>query len=201
MFGRQREQPHVLRALGLGDDGNFTDEAVHAECMRIARRLRVADRRVVGLLPAAPDIAVPPVGVRLGLAQVQLSGATVAYVDANVRLPALSEIAQRDSADHEDTVYSTRWIFDSLALLTPRAAERAGEVIPQLAGALREGSLLFHYMYVDLTGFDLIGEHAAAAELMDSVIVVGRAGRTKEAELRYLRDQLGRSFLGVLLVG
>jgi hypothetical protein len=191
----------VLDALGLSAGGTFSEQAVHAECIRIARRLRLTERRVVGLMPIGANVAVPPIGVRLGLAQVQLSGSTVAYVDANVRLPALPALA--GSADDDGaSIYATRWILDSLALLTPPSVESAGQVIPQLALAIEDGADLFHYMYVDLTGFDLIGEHAEASSLMDAVIAIGRAGQTKETDLLHYRDQLGTSnFLGILLVG
>ena len=191
----------VLESLGLSGSGDFNGQAVHAECIRIARRLRLTERRVVGLVPAGPNVAVPPIGVRLGLAQVQLSGSTVAYVDANVRLPALPAIAG-SSEEEGSSMYATRWILESLALLTPPTVEAAGQVIPQLALALRDGADLFQHMYVDLTGFDLIGEHAEASALMDGVIAIGRAGHTKETELLHYREQLGTSnFLGVLLIG
>lgn len=198
----QQARQEILERLGLAADGNFKDRAVHAECIRIARRLRLAGRRVVGLIPTGPNVAIPPLGVRLGLAQVQLSGATVAYVDANVRLPAFASLANQPSADHAGTVYTTHWLLDSLALLTPPKVESAGQVIPQLALALEDGADLFHYMFVDLTGFDLIGEHAEASTLMDGVIAVGLAGKTRDRELLYYREQLGTSnFLGIMLVG
>ena len=57
-------------------------------------------------------------------------------------------------------------------------------------------------MLVDLTGFELLGEHASAAACMDAVALVSRAHRTREQELIELAQLMpaGR-FLGVLLVG
>jgi hypothetical protein len=57
-------------------------------------------------------------------------------------------------------------------------------------------------MLVDLTGFELIGEHASAAACMDAVVLVGRAHYTRERELLDLAQLVpaGR-MLGVVLVG
>jgi hypothetical protein len=55
---------------------------------------------------------------------------------------------------------------------------------------------------VDLTGFELLGEHAAAAASMDAVALVGNAHRSREQELVELARLMPRGrFLGVLLVG
>jgi hypothetical protein len=90
----------------------------------------------------------------------------------------------------------------SLALLSPPRVERAGEVVPQLQRVLVDGADLFAHVLVDLTGFELLGEHGSAAACMDAVAVVGRAHRSREQELVQLAQLMpaGR-FLGVLLVG
>ena len=72
-------------------------------------------------------------------------------------------------------MFTTRWLRGSLALLSPPRVERAGEVVPQLARVLLEGADLFAHVLVDLTGFELLGEHASAAACMDAVALVGRA--------------------------
>ncbi|MFT3696025.1 MAG: hypothetical protein QM831_23005 [Kofleriaceae bacterium] len=175
---------------------------LEAACARIARHIHGERLRVVGFVPSDDQVAVPPVIIHLGLALTQLTGATVAVVDANVRYPALADIAQGERTDHDDSVFATRWLRGSLALLTPPKVEQAGEVVPQLARVLLEGSDLFAHVLVDLTGFELLGEHASAAACMDAVAVVGRAHRTRERELVELSRLMpyGR-FLGVLLVG
>lgn len=188
----------VLRSLGLElDDGE-----VHAACARIARRIHADKLRVVGFVPSDDKIAVPPLLVHLGLALYDLTGGTVAVVDANVRYPGLADVARGQQPDRDDSVFSTRWLRGSLALLSPPRVERAGEVVPQLARALLAGSDLFAHVLVDLTGFELLGEHATAAACMDAVALVGRAHRTREHELRELAHLMphGR-FLGVVLVG
>ena len=99
-------------------------------------------------------------------------------------------------------VFSTRWLAGSLALLTPPKVERAGEVVPSLARLLLDGSDLFAHTLCDLTGFELIGEHASAAACMDAVVLVGRAHATYEKTLLGLEKLMPpERFLGVLLVG
>jgi hypothetical protein len=160
---------------------------------------------VVGFVPSNDTVAVPPVIVHLGLALCDLTGATVAVVDANVRYPGLAQLATGRRAmarGRDESVFSTRWLRGSLALLSAPRVERAGEVAPQLARVLLEGSDLFAHVLVDLTGFELLGEHVRAAASMDAVAIVGQAHRSREPELVELARLMpsGR-FLGVLLVG
>ena len=159
-------------------------------------------------MPSDDRVAVPPIAIHIGLALCNLTGGTVAVVDANVRYPALAALASglgqgRPQTDDDDqSVFATRWLRGSLALLTPPRVERAGEVVPQLARVLLQGSDLFAHVLVDLTGFELLGEHASAAACMDAVALVGRTHRSRERELVELAQLMppGR-FLGVLLVG
>ncbi|HEY5928496.1 MAG TPA: hypothetical protein VIV11_42710 [Kofleriaceae bacterium] len=156
---------------------------------------------MVGFVPSSDKVAVPPVIIHLGLALCDLTGATVAVVDANVRYPGLPQLAKGQDADPH-SVFTTRWLRSSLALLSAPRVERAGEVVPQLTRVLNEGSDLFAHVLVDLTGFELLGEHAAAAACMDAVAVVGDAHHSREQELVELARLMpsGR-FMGVLLVG
>jgi hypothetical protein len=123
-------------------------------------------------------------------------------VDANVRYPGLGALNRGRSADHDESVFSTRWLRGSLALLSPPRVERAGEVVPQLERVLHDGAELFAHVLVDLTGFELLGEHASAAACMDAVALVARAHHTREHSLIDLAQLLPQDrFLGVLLVG
>lgn len=191
----------VLASLGLQLEAPELGD-VRAACAMVARRIVSEGLRVVGFVPSSDSVAVPPVIVHLGLALCDLTGATVAVVDANVRYPALRELAKGHATDRDDTVFSTRWLRGSLALLSAPRVEKAGEVVPQLARVLLEGSDLFAHVLVDLTGFELLGEHATAAACMDGVALVGRAHETREQELVELARLMPRGrFMGVLLVG
>jgi hypothetical protein len=194
-----------LRQIGIEIIGDEDDPLVRAECIRIARRMHLSGHKVIGFIPTGDDIAVPPVLIQLGVAFTELTGATVAVVDANVRWPGLAGLSQRvpEARDAgEDSLYQTTWVRGSLALLSPRHSERAGEAVPQLARLLLGGSDLFAHVLVDLTGFDLLGEHASAAACMDAVVLVARARRSRERHLLMYEKAVPRSrFLGVLLVG
>jgi hypothetical protein len=177
------------------------DDLLRASCARIARQLQSSQARVIGFQPGDDTVAVPPVLVQLGRALSDLTGATIAVVDANVRYPGLSHLANREPAAG-DSLFATRWLRDSLALLTPSRVERAGELLPQLARVLLDGVDLFAHMLVDLTGFELLGEHASAAACMDAVVLVGRAHHMRERELLDLaRLMPADRMLGVVLVG
>jgi len=185
--------------MNAADEDVLTRSAgdeVEAACARIARKIQSERLRVVGFVPAHASAAVPPVLVQLGLALCKLTGATIAVVDANVRYPGLGTLADGDAG------FTTRWLQGSLAVLSAPRVGHAGEVLPQLARVLDEGADLFAHVLVDLTGFELLGEHAAAAARMDAVAVVGRARHAREQQLIELADAMppGR-LLGVLLVG
>jgi hypothetical protein len=196
------DEDRRLAELGIHVIGDEDGPLVRAECMRIARRLHASGEKIVGLIPAARDVAVPPLAIQLGVALTELSGSTIAFVDANVRYPSLSALARGTGTDSAETVFTTRWLRGSLALLTPPSTERAGEVVPQLARLLLDGVDLFEHVLVDLTGFELLGEHGSAAACMDAVMLVGRAHRTREKDmLRFQREMPAQRFLGVLLVG
>ena len=191
----------LLASVGIAISGDALGH-VRAACDRIARRLHDDRIRVVGFVPCDDHVAVPPVLIQLGLALTSLTGATVAVVDANVRYPGLGELARGQAVDHDGSVFATRWLRGDLALLSAPRVERAGEVVPQLARVLLEGADLFKHVLVDLTGFELLGEHASAAACMDAVALVSRAHHSREQELIQLAELMpaGR-FLGVLLVG
>ncbi len=195
------EEEARLAELGIHVVGDESPD-VRAECTRIARRLLVEGTKVIGFFPVRDDVGVPSVAIQLGLSLVELSGATAAYVDANVRFPALTGMSEGSDLDVGDSLFTTRWLKGSLAVLTPHKAERAGEAVPALANLLLDGTNLFEHVLVDLTGFDRLGEHASAAACMDGVVLVGLAHKTREKDvLRFINEMPESRLLGVLLVG
>jgi hypothetical protein len=210
-IARRRPAPAVAQAPrsadadagGLASLGLETETGeLKAACARVARRIHAERIRVVGFVPTEDHVAVPPILIQLGIALTELTGATIAVVDANVRYPGLGELSAGRQTDSDESVFSTRWLRGSLALLSAPRVEHAGQVVPQLARVLLDGAELFAHVLVDLTGFELLGEHASAAACMDAVALVGRAHHTREravVELAQLMPE--RRFLGVLLVG
>jgi len=196
-----QDAAEVLATLGIAIGDDRSGE-LRAACARVARRIHNDKLRVIGFVPSNDKVAVPPLIIQLGLALCDLTGATIAVVDANVRYPGLPTLARGEDTDSEASVFSTRWLHGSLALLSAPKVEHPGEVVPQLARVLLEGSELFAHVLVDLTGFELLGEHGSAAACMDGVALVAAAHKTQEQELLALASLMppGR-FLGILLVG
>ncbi|MEZ4362104.1 MAG: hypothetical protein R3B48_18090 [Kofleriaceae bacterium] len=210
-MGREREAPaaapeseeRALEAIGLRYQGDDLGE-LRAACTMIARRIiklgEDGPARVLGFVPAGDDVAVPPVMIQLAISLSTLTGSPTAVVDANVRYPGLPMLATQSQLG--DTVYSTRWVSSLVALLSPQGLFRAGEVVPQLASVVVDGAEIFGHTLVDLTGFELIGEHVSAAAGMDRVVVVARTHHTREPAVLGLAQVLpADKFLGVLLVG
>jgi hypothetical protein len=190
----------ALRALGIDPLTDGASSAARAELARVARRLRASGRKLIGLLPASRGVGVVATGVQLGLQMAQLTGAPIAFVDANARWPVLSEI-QRD-APADRAVFATRWLHGTLALLTPRRVGAAGGGVRDLERIVEEGREMFAHVLVDLTGFEELGEHLAAVDLLDGVVVVAAARETREQDLLRLARELPEELdLGVLLVG
>lgn len=170
------------------------------EYLLVARRIEAARARTIGFLPASNQVGVPPVVTRLGLALKRVSGATVGFVDANLRWPAIEARIGASESEGSST-FVTRWLDESFALLLPQHEGPAGAGVPELRRLLDDGSELFAHLLVDLTGFRRFGDHLAAARLVDALVVVARAHVNTNDELLDLREELREShFLGVLLV-
>jgi hypothetical protein len=179
------EDEVTLDALGIRLDDEDEAERLRIDCIPVARRVAHAHTRIVGLFPASAEVGVPAVGVQLGLALMDVTGAPVAFVDANVRWPAISRIAVGTRTDDDESLFATRWLRGHLALLTPPRAAAAGAGLPQLARLIQRGGELFAHL-----------------EMMDGVVVVARAGVTRETELLRLGQELPAHLgLGVLLTG
>src|SRR5688572_20165995 len=95
---RPNDDRELLQSLGIAIDGKGMGE-LKAACSRIARRIRSQGLRVVGFVPCDDDVAVPPLLIQLGLALCDLTGTTIAVVDANVRYPGLAMVSHGKQAD------------------------------------------------------------------------------------------------------
>ncbi|MBK8479939.1 MAG: hypothetical protein IPL40_02000 [Proteobacteria bacterium] len=197
-----------LGSLALPIDA---EPEVAAACLSIARRLKRSGRHAIGLWPCDGTVAVPPLALRLGAALVHLTRANVAVIDANVRYPAFAAEGAGgpaapsepdDAGEAQRAIFVERWIGPSLALLIPPHAGEPGAGVRQLQLLLNAQWRSFTYLLVDLSGFDRFGDHLNAAALLDGVALVARAGRSSEAELIRMRDELPPHLnLGVVLTG
>src|SRR5262249_18590861 len=107
------------------------DVRVVVECIRIARQIRHSQKKIVGLAPAAADVAVPPLALQLGAALVGLTEGTVALVDANLRWPFAAAEAN-DSRTLGGTAFTGRWLKSSLALLAPHRTKGSAPSLMEL---------------------------------------------------------------------
>jgi len=190
--------PHEeLRAAGI-ELAADPDRPALPECARLARRMRERRVRTVGLAPAGDDVAVPAIAIELGRALAATSATTVGVVDAQGSWPCARALVE---ADDEGGSLAASWLLDNLAVLTPRAPH-PGAALDRLRDVVEEQAATFDDLVVDLTGFDHLGEHLAAFQLLDAVAVVARCGRTTTRQIEHwLRDLPGGRGLGVLLTG
>ena len=188
-----------LRAAGIQVTAHGDPPALRAECARLARRMRERLVQTIGLVPAGDDVAIPAVAIELGRALADTSASAVGVVDANGSW-ACARALIRD-APPDGTLFGTSWLFDNLAVLTPRIFV-AGAMLGQLHSAVVEHSGVFNHLVVDLTGFDHLGEQLTAFQLLDAAVLVARSGRTTTRQVqRWLRDLPDECSLGVLLTG
>ena len=195
------EGRELLEAAGFKLPDLSPNSLMRAECMRVARRLRLTGRRVFGFAPADDLTALPPTLLQLGVAMMELAGSTVAYLDANTHWPALPAYLTQITKDESNDRFVAKWLLESLALIVPTENQHASEAVPQLERVLTEGVEIFEHVLVDLTGFDRLGELDGAIRLMDKVILVARSGSIRESTLLGLQTRIGKDrIFGTLLI-
>jgi hypothetical protein len=189
----------LLERAGIEAFAEMPEHPAHVECLRAAQRLRRSGCRSIGLVPASAEVGVVGIGVNLAIALYALSARDVAYVDANLRWPALPP---PEVPPPGDSLYTTRWLRPNVALLAPRHRVMGGAGIGPLGGLLAAVRERYDCCLVDLTGWRRLGEHLPAFALVDGVAVVARAGLTTEAELLRFGDEIPpERHLGVVLTG
>ncbi len=185
----------TLRAILEARDG--VGLASRDDCITVARRLK--NHRRIGLLPSSKEVGVTGVTLQLAKSFVELYDSPVGVVDANRRWPGVASLVGEVPISFSPC-FGEVWIEPQVALLVPNATTKTGAGVFQLANMVEESR--FSHMLCDLTGFWQLGEHLAAASLLDGVLIVGRAGHTRENDLLRLSDEITPSRnLGVLLVG
>ena len=189
----------ILRDVGIGLEETSDRPSLRSECARMAASARARGVRTLGMLPASDDVAVPASAIALGRALADGSVKPVGVVDALGNWPCAQALSAR-AAPH-GTPMVTSWILAGLALLTPRAAGPAAG-LSTLRTAVEEPANGFDHLIFDLTGLDHLGEHVAAFDLLDAVVLVARSGRTTTRQVsRRLSEIPERNGLGVLLTG
>ncbi len=183
------------------------DSPVRTQCMRAAQRIRRQGCATIGLVPASAQVGVVGAGINVAVAMADLTGSTVAYVDANLRWPALPALVGK-GADEDPSnptagsAFSTKWLRGDVALLVPKARAVRASGLAALARVLVSAKEVFACCLVDLTGWRRLGEHLTAFTLLDGLVVVAHEGLSTEDDLLQLSNELPADrFLGVLLLG
>jgi hypothetical protein len=189
----------VLREAGIELGESTGAPAVRVECARLATLVRDRQVRILGLVPAGDDVAVPAVALVLGRALAESSPLPVGVLDAQGTWPGARALAAR--AEPDDPLVATSWVLPGLAVLTPRVPDPAAglSLLRVLAADL---AAVYGHLLVDTTGLDHTGDHLAAFDLLDAVALVARRGRTTTRQLQEkLREIPVGTGLGVLLTG
>lgn len=190
-----------LGSLGIPAVNPGDSPAAYAELFRAARQLRTLDRRAIALIPADDRVAVPPIAIQLALALSHASDRTVNVLDANTRHPALSQLASKLEERTQRRGFITTWIAERVTVTTPPAA-RPGLNLAELEETLARDRQRYGFLLIDFTGFQRLGEHIRAFQIVDGVLLVARTGRTRERDLlRCHADIPDDKNLGVLLLG
>lgn len=181
--------------------GASADPRLVEECRHIARRLRREQIKALGLYPVNDESAALPAAAHIGVALGEQSSAPVALVDVNARWRTGS--APAAASGTLGSLLRTRWLAgDRLALLALPEGASIGAGLLELGRLLSSGRAMFENILIDMTGLERLGEHLAAATLCDALLLVARAGRTKEEHLERARVTFAaHRVLGVILTG
>ncbi|MEZ4369883.1 MAG: hypothetical protein R3B07_03630 [Polyangiaceae bacterium] len=190
-----------LESLGIPPITPGETPEAYAEFFRAARKLRSLRLKTIALIPADDRVAIPPVAIQLALALSHAADQTVNVLDANTRHPALSQLASKLEERTQRRGFITTWIAERVTVTTP-PGRLAGLNLVELEETLDRDRQRYGFVLIDFTGFEKLGEHVRAFQIVDGVLIVARTGRTKERDLLARHaDVPEEKSLGVLLIG
>ena len=190
-----------LESLGIPPITPGETPEAYAELFRAARKLRSLRLKAIALIPADDRVAIPPVAIQLALALSHAADQTVNVLDANTRHPALSQLASKLEERTQRRGFITTWIAERVTVTTP-PGRLAGLNLVELEETLDRDRQRYGFVLIDFTGFEKLGEHVRAFQIVDGVLIVARTGRTKERDLLARHaDVPEEKSLGVLLIG
>jgi len=181
---QRKLEPNTPRSRASGE----------ADLWVIARRALAAQKRVIGIVPAPVAGSSLRVARAFADALASLTAGSIAIVDADG-----SDIsgATRDAAE---PIVVARWLAPRIALVGPENPPAIGQSASTVARLVRYTRARAAATIVDLSGLEQHGELAGAFAACDAVLLVARAGHTRERELLRAADLVGEPLLlGVLL--
>ncbi|MCB9587383.1 MAG: hypothetical protein H6718_18425 [Polyangiaceae bacterium] len=190
-----------LESLGIPPITPGETPEAYAEFFRAARKLRTLGLKTIALIPSDDRVAIPPVAIQLALALSHAAEQTVNVLDANTRHPALSGLASKLEERTQRRGFVTTWIADRVTVTTP-PSRLAGLNLVELEETLDRDRQRYGCVLIDFTGFEKLGEHVRAYQIVDGVLIVARTGKTKERDLLARHAEVpDEKALGVLLIG
>ncbi len=175
---------------------------IYSEIVRVARKVHMSDRQVVGFWPASPTVAIPPLISVIGQALSNITTLPMALIDANIRWPGVVLPQGEAAKDANESLFTRLQLSEKLTLFMPQQIGPEGAGVPQLRLLVQRIRGRFHHILVDLTGFDKIGEHLNALEIMEGIYIVGRARESMEYDYLRIHYQIPKDLnLGVILQG
>lgn len=190
-----------LAPIGIEPIEPDLDPGAYAEVYRLARQIRASEDHVLGFVPADPATPVTPLAVQLALALSDATSEKVALFDANVHDSRLKGVHLPD--DPEIDGFATCWLDNRTAIIVSVIESPVGgRNMPKIEAAIARARARFGWVLVDFSGMEKLGEHRRAYDLVEGIILVARAGQTRDKVLvRRQREIPPERDLGVLLVG
>lgn len=202
------DMTELLEAVAEASRADAEDDPfIDVDCARIARQVRHSGRSVIGLMPAGPDPRIQPFALQLAFALSRLTQTLTIVLDPEHRAGFSS--SQR-SAESSALVYVSP-AAPGVAVLAPHEVAPVGakfEMVRVLLHFVEERMKVggsqrgrpYGHVLADLTGCARPGELLGALALLDGIILVGHAGRTREHDIESATREVPRDlFLGVVL--
>jgi hypothetical protein len=193
-----RDMNDVIGLIATSSEAWLAEGAhIQPDCALLARELSHAKRRHVGLFPVGEDVPIAEVARELGQALALLLERPVLLLDPERR--SLEGEPSSATAEREATPRAPGVV--ALAPTRTAAPGAKFEALLALTRFVDTDAEPWGAALIDLGGCTLPGELLGVLHVLDAVVVIGRLGRTTEAELRRAARSLPpETTLGVLLV-
>ena len=169
--------------------------ATEPDAIRAARVLIRHGGGRVGLLPCPHDLDLASMARATGEAIAELTGTTVAIVEASGRTLAASSDGEQSSS------LRGRWLGPSLAVVAPNRPPEIGAAVQAVMDVVRRVENHSSCTLVDLSGLTDFAEQLAVVRHLDCVCIVLRAKKTREnALMRMAKELESKQLLGIILV-
>jgi hypothetical protein len=173
------------------------------DVVRIARRVLLSERQIVGFVPASTGIQLQALVTTVAQTLSGISAHRVVIVDPLARWSLWEhDSGTQAPATNNASVIRGCWLSGTqLAAIAPRTIPSSEDVFRTLQGLLSRASRNAEHVLVDLGALVHNAQYLAGLRLVDAVCLVARSGKTtKEALERTHRDLQEAHTLGVVLV-